>query len=133
MLLIGAGALIVAGATGLATAFGINQFIIGATIVAIGSSTPELATTIVAGVRGHSEVSLGTILGSNIFNGLFIVAVAAMITPIAIQWREIAVALLFGFVAVAITYPVRSSFLSSRRGIVLLVLYAVYLTIILQL
>jgi cation:H+ antiporter len=133
VLLAGAGHFIVSGAKTIAGSFGIDEFVIGATVVAVGTTVPELATVVISKIRGHDEVGLGTILGSNIFNGLFIVAVAAMITPIAIQWREIAVALLFGFVAVAITYPVRSSFLSSRRGIVLLVLYAVYLTIILQL
>lgn len=48
------------------------------TVVAVGTSVPELATAIIAKIRGHDEVSLGTVLGSNIFNGLFIIAVAAV-------------------------------------------------------
>ena len=81
VLLVAGSIFIVAGAKGIAAAFGIDEFIIGATIVAIGTSTPELATAIVAKLRGHDEVGLGAILGSNIFNGLFIVGVAATIHP----------------------------------------------------
>jgi cation:H+ antiporter len=100
--------------------------------VAIGTSVPELATTVIAKLRGHDEVGLGTILGSNIFNGLFIVAVAAIIHPITVAWREIAVTLVFGFVAVVFTYPTAQGFIERRRGVLLLVLYAVYIATILQ-
>ena len=130
--LVAAGNLIVAGARGIAIAFGINEFIIGATIVAVGTSVPELATTIIAKLRGHDEVGLGTILGSNIFNGLLIVAVAAMIHPITVPWREVAIALVFGLVALVFTYPTRKGFIERRRGVLLLVLYVVYLAAILQ-
>lgn len=68
-LLIAAGTLIVTGAQGIAQAFGIEAFVIGATIVAVGTSVPELATAVIAKIRGHDEVGLGTVLGSNIFNG----------------------------------------------------------------
>ena len=130
--LVAAGNLIVAGARGIAIAFGIDEFIIGATIVAVGTSVPELATTVIAKLRGHDEVGLGTILGSNIFNGIFIVAVAAIIHPITVAWREVAIALVFGLVAVAFTYPTRTGFIERRRGVLLLVLYAAYLATILQ-
>lgn len=131
-LLVAAGNLIVAGARGIAIAFGIDEFVIGATIVAVGTSVPELATTVVAKLRGHDEVGLGTILGSNIFNGLFIVAVAAVIYPITVSWREVAVALVFGLMAVVFTYPGRTGFIERRRGFLLLAFYAGYLATILQ-
>lgn len=127
-----AGNIIVIAAKGIATTYGIDEFIIGATVVAIGTSTPELATTVIAKLRGHDEVSLGTILGSNIFNGLLIVPIAAVIHPIAIGWREVMVALVCGLVAVAVTWPPRSGFISRRRGVVLLALYAVYIVAIAQ-
>ncbi len=130
--LIVAGHLIVAGAKGIAIAFGIDEFIIGATVVAVGTSVPELATTVIAKLRGHDEVGLGTILGSNIFNGIFVVAVAATIHPITVAWREVTIALVFGLVALAFTYPTRTGFIERRRGILLLVLYAAYLATILQ-
>jgi cation:H+ antiporter len=69
LLLIAAGKLIVTGAGSIAAAYGISQFVIGATIVAVGTSVPELATAVIAKLKGHDEVGLGTILGSNIFNG----------------------------------------------------------------
>ncbi|MGB8434162.1 MAG: sodium:calcium antiporter [Burkholderiales bacterium] len=131
LLIVGA-VFIVAGAKGIAAAFGVDQFIIGATIVAVGTSTPELATAIVAKLRGHDEMSLGAILGSNVFNGLFVIGVAATIHPITVGWREIYVALVFGVVALALTFPSGRGFIERRRGVILLVLYAVYLAIILQ-
>lgn len=130
--LFAAGYLIVRGATGIATAHGIDAFIIGATIVAIGTSVPELATTLISKWRGHDEVGLGTVLGSNIFNGLLIVAVAAIICPITIKFHEVAVALIFGIVAVALTYPAKNGLIERRRGFILLVLYAAYLVAIIQ-
>lgn len=130
--LVAAGNLIVAGARGIAIAFGIDEFIIGATIVAVGTSVPELATTVIAKLRGHDEIGLGTILGSNIFNGIFVVAVAAIIHPITVAWREVAIALVFGLVALVFTYPTRAGFIERRRGVLLLVLYGAYLATILQ-
>lgn len=131
-LLVAAGRLIVIGAEGIAIAFGIEAFVIGATVVAVGTSVPEIATVVIAKLRGHDEIGLGTILGSNIFNGLFIVAVAAMISPIAVSWRTVAVALVFGLVVLVFSYPTRQGLIERRRGVMLLALYAVYLAAILQ-
>jgi cation:H+ antiporter len=132
ILLVSAGHLIVNGARGIAIAFGVDEFVIGATVVAVGTSVPELATTIIAKVRGHDEVGLGTVLGSNIFNGVLIIGVAAMIHPIAVSWREVIVVLVFGLLAVAFTFPMKSGLIERRRGVLLLVLYGVYLGVILQ-
>jgi cation:H+ antiporter len=131
-LLVAAGSLIVAGARGVARSFGIDEFIVGATMVAVGTSVPELATAVIAKLRGHDEVGLGTIIGSNIFNGVFVISVAAILHPISIAWREVAVALTFGLVAMAFTYPARNGFIERRRGVLLLVLYAVYLATIIR-
>lgn len=132
VLLVSAGRLIVIGATGIAASFGIDQFVIGATIVALGTSVPEIATTVIAKVRGHDEVGLGTILGSNIFNGLFIVGVASSISPISVAPREIAVVLVCGLLAVAFLFPARSGLIERRRGVLLLVLYGIYVVAIIQ-
>jgi cation:H+ antiporter len=126
-LLVAAGTLIVAGARGIARSYGLEEFVIGATVVAVGTSVPELATAIMAKVRGHDEVGLGTILGSNLFNGLFIISVAAMIHPIPIDTREVLVALGFGFVAVALTLPRGDGSIGRARGALLLLLYVGYL------
>lgn len=126
-LLIVAGRLIVSGATGIADAYGIDPFLIGATIVALGTSVPELATAIISGLKGHEEVGLGTILGSNIFNGLLIVGLTASITSIEIRLQEVGLALAFGLVAVALTFPQTTGVISRWRGLVLLAVYVIYL------
>jgi cation:H+ antiporter len=128
--LVAAGHFVVTGAQGIAASFGMDVFVIGATIVAVGTSVPELATAIVSQLRRHSEVGLGTILGSNIFNGLFIIGVAATITPIRVAWESVSVALLFGIATIAITLPARSALIGRMRGLLLLALYVVYVGLI---
>ena len=127
VVLIVAGRLIVDSATTIAESYGIAPFIIGATIVALGTSVPELATTIIAQIRGHTEVGLGTILGSNIFNTLFIVGIASNITPIHAKLTEVAPALVFGALSVVCVWPPRSGVIATKRGFLLLALYVCYL------
>ena len=125
-LLFGAGQLIVSGARGIAESMGMSEFVIGATIVAIGTSVPELATTLIAKLRGHDEVGLGTLLGSNIFNGLWIVPIAALIHPIEIEWHEAAIALAFGALAMLVVFPPRQGLIGRSRGAMLLIMYWAY-------
>ncbi|HEX9184073.1 MAG TPA: calcium/sodium antiporter [Burkholderiales bacterium] len=131
-LLIAASQLIVYGAKAIALALGVDPYVIGATLVAVGTSAPELATALVARLRGHDELSLGTLLGSNIFNGLFIVAVAATIHPIEVRWTEVAATLGFGLAALAFAFPWRGWAGDRRRGVLLLVLYAAYAGVLFQ-
>lgn len=130
--LVGAGYLIVTGASGLATTLGMDPFLVGALVVAAGTSTPELVTAIVARLRGHGDVSLGTLLGSNIFNGLFIVPVAALIHPINVPVSAVKASLLFGLVATVLVYPVGDGILSRQRGLALLAVYAAFVGVLLQ-
>lgn len=123
--LIVAGRLVVLGAKGIATSFGIGNFIIGTTIVAIGTSMPELATAVVSRIRGHDEVAMGAILGSNIFNGLFIVAIAAIISPISIDWLPVSTTLALGIVSMALIWPMRNGHIPRGRGALLIALYVV--------
>lgn len=125
-LLILAGMLIVSGAKGIAASLGVAPFVIGATVVCVGTSAPELATTLIAKLRGHDEVGLGTVLGSNIFNGLLIVGTAAVIRPIRVPLADVSIALVAGLAALALSYPGRGGRISRRRGVMLLVLYAGY-------
>ena len=131
-LLIIAGNFIVQGARGIAMAFGINEFIVGATIVALGTSVPELATVVVARLRGNDDIGLGTILGSNILNGLLIIATAAVIHPIVVPWSEVSVTLGFGMATILCTYPISADCIQRSQGVLLLGLYAVFLAIIFQ-
>ena len=132
LFLIGAGHFIVTGAKGIAMAFGIHAFVIGAIVVAVGTSVPELATTIMAKIRGHDEVGLGTILGSNIFNGLFIISVAAIIYPIKIALHETMTVLVFGLIAMMLVFPLRDGVIRRWRGLLLLGLYVAYVLMVLD-
>jgi len=73
------------GAVGLATKLGISQIVIGLTIVAIGTSMPEFFVSVVSAIKGTPDLAVGNIIGSNIFNVLLIVGVAAIVSPISIQ------------------------------------------------
>jgi cation:H+ antiporter len=132
LLLIVAGYSIVHGARGIARSFGLDEFVIGATVVAVGTSAPELATAVIAKIRGHDEVGLGTILGSNIFNGLFIVGTAAAVHPIAVVHPgEVLGVLLFGAVALICGYPRSDGVIARRRGVLLLSVYGAFLITVL--
>ena len=76
--------LLVNGAIEIAEAMGVSETVIGITMVAIGTSMPELATTLVAAIRRHNDVALGNIIGSNIFNTLGVLGTVSMVKPLAI-------------------------------------------------
>ena len=80
--------LFVGAAVGLAEAAGVSNAVIGLTVVAVGTSLPEFATTIVAALRGESEIAVGNIVGSNLFNLLGILGVAALVRPMAAPGLE---------------------------------------------
>lgn len=123
--LILAGRLFVTGASGLAVALGVHAYVIGALVVAVGTSLPELVTTLLARWRGHDDVGLGTLLGSNLFNGLAIVGVAAAIHPIQAPVGEVAVALGFGVMTVLLILP-RAGRIPRGRGLALLAAYGAW-------
>jgi cation:H+ antiporter len=82
ILLVLGGQAFVNGATNVALALGLSQRVVGLTIAAIGTSTPELAASIVAGLRGHSSIAVGNVIGSNIFNVLFVLGGVGAIRPV---------------------------------------------------
>ena len=129
LLLFLAGHFIVLSARGIATALAIDPFIIGTVLVAVATGTPELATTLVAKMRGHHDLGVGNIYGSNIFNAWFILAVAALICPIQIHGRtELMVALGAGVVTTISTHTSRGV-LGRDRGILLLGQYAAFVAL----
>ncbi len=85
ILIVASSWLLVWGATGIATALGWSDLVIGLTVVAVGTSAPELAASIAALRRGENELALGNIIGSNLFNGLAVVGVAGLIAPAAVS------------------------------------------------
>ena len=131
-LLLSAGECIVLGAKGLGAALGLSPLFIGATMVAVGTSVPELATTVISKLRGHADIGLGTVLGSNIFNGLCIVGVVAIIHPIHVNRAPVLFGLGFGLLATLAVIPWRGNVLSRFRGVVLLSIYAAYLFLLIS-
>lgn len=130
--LTGSGHFIVQGARAIAGAFGIPEFVIGATVVAVGTSMPELATTVVSKLRGRDEIGLGTVLGSNVFNGLFILGTTAVICPIRFDARSVKWALGFGVITTLLTFPRRDGRIPRWRGVILLGLYATFVAAVLR-
>lgn len=86
LLIIGAEAL-VRGASRLAGALGISPLVIGLTVVAFGTSSPEAAVSVGSALGGRAEIALGNVVGSNIFNVLFILGVSALVAPLAVSRR----------------------------------------------
>lgn len=116
------------GAIGLGQMFGVPEAIIGLTVVAVGTSLPELAVSIVAAIRRHNDVAVGNVLGSNIFNLLSILGVASLLQPLPIQGRLASIDQWF-MLAVSVLLLLFLMFglrLSRLKGAVLLGTYALY-------
>ena len=77
--------LLVRGASKLALSFGLSPLVVGLTVVAFGTSAPEVAVSVGAAIQGQTDLAVGNVVGSNIFNVLFILGVAALITPLAVD------------------------------------------------
>jgi cation:H+ antiporter len=119
-------------ATAIATAIGISEKFIGLTIVALGTSLPELVASVTAARKGNADIAIGNIVGSNIFNILFVLGTSALITPIPYQSTFLfdgVIAVLAGVLLWVAT--IRKRELNRGWGIVMLVCYAVYLAYLL--
>ena len=87
------GSLFVDGATAVARAWGVTERVIGLTIVAVGTSLPELATSVIAARRGHSDLAVGNVVGSNIFNVFLCLGAGAAVAPISVPLASVQVEL----------------------------------------
>ncbi len=118
------------GAVAVATVLGLSEYVIASTIIAVGTSLPELVTTVIAARKGNADLAVGNVIGSNIFNILWILGVTAIIAPIGMPPSALwdvglllgVTALLFGFL-----YLWRKHALERWQGILFLVLYATYI------
>ena len=122
------GDLTVDGATGIARMFGLSEALIGLTIVAVGTSLPELVTSITAAIKGESGLALGNAVGSNLFNILFILGTSATICPISVSMDAVFdVAVLVLVSAVCILTMRRSGGVGRVQGIVMTAAYLAYM------
>ncbi len=127
-LLITGAYILVEGAVSIARSFGISEAVIGLTIVAVGTSLPELATSVVAAYRKHSDIIIGNIVGSNIFNILAILGITAMISPTHIgeQIANYDVWIMLGVALLLSVYLLRGLTIGKLSGIAMLMAYCTY-------
>lgn len=117
----------VEGASNLAKALGISQRLIGLTIVAFGTSLPELVTSVSAARKHNADIAIGNIVGSNIFNILFIVGTTALITPVTFASGFVVDTLIAAAVGILLFVCVaRTKELRKKAGIVMLLAYILY-------
>ena len=125
------GDFVVDGASTIATGFGISQNLIGLTIVALGTSLPELVTSIVAAKKNEVDMALGNVIGSNIFNILLVLGVAGAISPVAFVTENlIDIAILVVMSVVVWIFAWSKKKLVNWHGAVMLVSYVAYLVYI---
>ncbi len=117
------------GATTIATAWGVSEAVIGLTVIALGTSLPELATTVMAAIRQHGAVAIGNVIGSNIFNLLAIIGITAVIIPIDVP-QEVLKLDVWVMLACAVLLTALAGFkvcLGRVSGFVLTAAYALYI------
>ena len=125
------GDFVVDGASAIAAGFGLSQTLIGLTIVALGTSLPELVTSIVAARKDEVDMALGNVIGSNIFNILLILGVAAVISPITFLMENIIdIVILIVMSLVVWIFAWTSKEINRKEGIMMLLMYAVYMVYI---
>ncbi|MDV7272011.1 calcium/sodium antiporter [Thioclava sp. A2] len=119
---------LVEGSSSIARAFGISEAVIGLTLVAVGTSLPELATSITAARKGHADVALGNVIGSNIFNLLSIIGFAGLVGPLPVPAQMLAVDLwvMLGTSLLVLPFVFNGWPIGKRVGLVFTALYAIY-------
>ena len=127
---------LVDGASSLSKRLGISSLIIGLTVVAFGTSAPELVVSVLASLEGHNELAIGNIIGSNTANVLLILGVSALIAPLAVKRQTVlkeipfailAIVILFIFLQDSLINGAAESMLSRGEGLALLSFFAVFI------
>ncbi|WP_445263738.1 calcium/sodium antiporter [Rhodohalobacter sp. 8-1] len=131
VLLIGGSNVLLKGAIGIAESYNVSEAVIGLTLVAVGTSLPELSISVLAAFRKHADVAIGNILGSNIFNLLGILGVSALITPLTVNPRILAFDqwVLLGISILILVFLFTGRRLNRWEGGVLLLGYIAYVVL----
>lgn len=139
LLLIGLGLVVlgadwlVNGASSIARRAGISEFVIGLTIVGFGTSCPELVVSLTGAIEGNSDISVGNVIGSNIFNALFILGLTALVLPVGMTDKNrridipITLVVTFLLVVLGITGSMSGPVISRWEGVVMLLVFSAYL------
>ncbi|MCS6241007.1 calcium/sodium antiporter [Shewanella baltica] len=127
-MLVGGGILFVNGAVDLAKTFGVSEVIIGLTIVAIGTSMPELVTSVIAALKGQSDIAIGNVVGSNLFNILGILGVTAIVHPVSsLGFQPFDFMVMLALAIVILPFAWTGLRIGRREGSVLLLTYLGYM------
>ncbi len=122
------GDLVVDSATAIAEDFGLSQTLIGLTIVAMGTSLPELVTSVVAARKGETDMALGNVIGSNIFNILLVLGLAGAISPMEVLMENLIDGIiLIGMSAVVWMFAWCRKQISRMEGFIMIIIYAAYM------
>jgi cation:H+ antiporter len=121
---------IVNGAVEIATYFNLSEALIGLTIIAVGTSLPELAASIIAAKKGEADMAVGAVVGSNIFNMLWVLGLSATISPIVYNSAlniDLYILIAITILLIPLIYAGKKNVLTKREGIILLSIYVFYL------
>ncbi len=131
LLLIGGSQVLLKGAVGIAEYFGVSEAVVGLTLVAVGTSLPELSISIIAAIRRHADVAVGNILGSNLFNILGILGLSALLQPLPVHERILQFDqwVMLGAAVLLMLFLYSGRRLSRLEGGALLVGYGIYLAL----
>ncbi|MGX4599651.1 calcium/sodium antiporter [Faecalimicrobium sp. JNUCC 81] len=122
------GKIVVDCASNIASSFGISDHLIGLTVVAIGTSLPEFVTSIVAATKGESDLALGNVIGSNIFNILFVLGISALISPMTIDPKLfIDGAIMIIATIITFLFAYRKNNVNKYESLTLMILYVAYM------
>jgi cation:H+ antiporter len=128
-LLVAGGKIIVKFAVELAKSIGISERVIALTIIAVGTSLPELATSIIAALKKNIDIAVGNIVGSNIFNSFFILGISAVINPITVEgsvFYDLCINMLASLLLFIFIFTGKGREMERREGIIFTVIYVVY-------
>lgn len=125
------GDFVVDGASAIASGIGLSQTLIGLTIVAMGTSLPELVTSLIAAKKGEVDMALGNVIGSDIFNILFVLGIATAISPVSFLMENVIDIIMLILMSVIVLIFAWSKHLINRKeGIIMLLMYAAYMVYI---
>lgn len=125
------GDFVVDGASSIASSMGLSQTLIGLTIVAMGTSLPELVTSLVAAKKGEVDMALGNVIGSDIFNILFVLGIATAISPISFLMENVIdIILLIIMSVIVLAFAWTRQQINRKEGILMLLMYAAYMVYI---
>jgi cation:H+ antiporter len=130
----GGSELLIEGASALAKDFGVSDRVIAVTIISVGTSIPELAASIIAIIKREKAISLGNLIGSNVFNILAVLGITSMITPLTVSDERLLTNDIFwmlgiSFLLLPLVFSAKKMSLNWKNGVLLLICYVLFVCI----